>query len=159
MYTFQPPIFVDNRYIYLPSTVKAVSLFVDYRIQSNANNQITLTLSSEALSTTLRSACSPSNTSSSISNAEVVMKWVPESESSTNTFSWCYVRLAKKNDQAVLSFEITGSSRNGRRIRVTQDVRIEVMKLQDVERLAEPMCPEPDVRVASMHTCTDMAAN
>ena len=56
------------------------------------------------------------------------------------------IRLAKKNDQAVLSFEITGSSRNGRRIRVVQDVRIEVMRPQDVERLAEPMCPEPDVR-------------
>jgi HUS1 checkpoint protein len=54
-------------------------------------------------------------------------------------------RLAKKNDQAVLSFEITGASRNGRHIRVTQDVRIEVLKPQDVERLAEPLCPEPDV--------------
>lgn len=60
------------------------------------------------------------------------------------------IRLAKKNDQAVLSFEISGSSRNGRRIRVVQDVRIEVLKPQDVERLAEPMCPEPDVRLVSL---------
>ena len=58
------------------SQVKIPSLFVDYRIQSNANNQITLTLSSEALLTTLRSACSQSSGSSTISNAEVVMKWV-----------------------------------------------------------------------------------
>lgn len=65
----------------------------------------------------------------------------PGSELTQATF-----RLAKKNDQAVLSFEISGSSRNGRRIRVVQDVRIEVMKPQDVDRLAEPMCPEPDVR-------------
>ena len=56
------------------------------------------------------------------------------------------IRLAKKNDQAVLSFEISGSSRSGRHIRVVQDVRIEVMKPQDVDRLAEPMCPEPDAR-------------
>ena len=60
--------------------------------------------------------------------------------------TWSANRLAKKNDQAVLSFDISGSSRNGRPIRVVQDVRIEVMKPQDVDRLAEPMCPEPDVR-------------
>lgn len=55
-------------------------------------------------------------------------------------------RLAKKNDQAVLTFEILGATRGNRRVRVTQDIRIEVMKLQDVERLQEPLCPEPDVR-------------
>ena len=33
----------------------------------------------------------------------------------------------------------------GRRLRLTQDVRIEVMRPADVERLQEPMCPEPDV--------------
>ena len=30
----------------------------------------------------------------------------------------------------------------GRRLRLTQDVRIEVMRPADVERLQEPMCPE-----------------
>ncbi|KAI0926322.1 hypothetical protein AcW1_008532 [Taiwanofungus camphoratus] len=116
------------------SQIKVPSLFTDYRIQSNANNEITLTLSSEALVAALRSALSPSGTGSSsmssfASDAEVVMK------------------LAKKNDQAVLSFEISGTTRMNRRVRVAHDVRIEVMRPQDVRRLREPMCPEPDVHI------------
>ena len=55
-------------------------------------------------------------------------------------------RLAKKNDQAVLSFELHALTRMGSRQLVKQDVRIEVMKPQDVEGLKEPLCPEPDVR-------------
>lgn len=56
------------------------------------------------------------------------------------------MKLAKKNDQAVLSFDISGSMSSGRMVRVGHDVRIEVMKPGDVKRLTEPMCPEPDVR-------------
>lgn len=56
------------------------------------------------------------------------------------------MKLAKKNDQAVLSFDISGSMSSGRMVRVGHDVRIEVMKPGDVQRLTEPMCPEPDVR-------------
>jgi HUS1 checkpoint protein len=54
------------------------------------------------------------------------------------------MKLAKKNDQAVLSFEIRGTSRHGKRMKVTQDVKIEVMK-PDTLKLNEPLCPEPDV--------------
>ncbi len=56
------------------------------------------------------------------------------------------MKLAKKNDQAVMSFEITGTTRVGRRVKVTHDVKIEVMRPSDVDKLSEPMCPEPDVR-------------
>ena len=56
-----------------------------------------------------------------------------------------WARLAKKNDQAVLSFEMKANSRTGARIQVTHDVRIEVMKLADVDILTEPFCPEPEV--------------
>jgi len=56
------------------------------------------------------------------------------------------MKLAKKNDQAVLSFDICGSMASGRMVRVGHDVRIEVMKPSDVKKLTEPMCPEPDVR-------------
>ena len=56
------------------------------------------------------------------------------------------MKLAKKNDQAVLSFDISGSMSSGRMVRVGHDVRIEVMKPSDVNKLTEPMCPEPDVR-------------
>src|ERR1700733_4446635 len=112
--------------------IKIDSIFTSYRIQSNAANVITVALSSEALLAALKSASSSSSSSGS-STDEVVVK------------------LAKKNDQAVLSFEISGTSRLGKGVRVSHDVKIEVMKPSDVERLNEPLCPEPDVSV--MGTC------
>ena len=111
--------------------IKVDSLFTSYRIQSNASNEITMSLSAEALLAALRSASSSASSSSSYETEEVVMK------------------LAKKNDQAALSFEITGKTRTGRRVRVAHDVKIEVMKPSDVARLTEPMCPEPDVSLLS----------
>ena len=54
------------------------------------------------------------------------------------------MKLAKKNDQAVLSFEIKARSGNGRSAKITQDVRIDVKKASVFN---EPMCPEPDVRI------------
>ncbi|KAJ7107078.1 checkpoint protein Hus1/Mec3 [Mycena epipterygia] len=110
------------------SQIKVDSLFTSYRIQSNASNVITMALSSEALLATLKSASSSSG-ASSYEAEEIVMK------------------LAKKNDQAVLSFEISGMTRQGRKVRVAHDVKIEVMKPADVANLKEPMCPEPDVHI------------
>lgn len=55
------------------------------------------------------------------------------------------MKLAKKNDQAVLSFEMVGISRSGRKVRVAHDVRIDVMRPSEVDKLREPLCPEPDV--------------
>ena len=63
------------------------------------------------------------------------------------------MKLAKKNDQAVLSFEMFGVSRSGRKVRVAHDVRIDVMRPTEVEKLHEPLCPEPDVRAYSFHFC------
>ncbi|EDR03995.1 uncharacterized protein LACBIDRAFT_252775 [Laccaria bicolor S238N-H82] len=110
------------------SQIKLDSIFTNYRIQSNANNEITMVLPSEALLAALKSA-SASSPTSSFETEEVVM------------------RLAKKNDQALLSFEISGLTRVGRKVRVAHDVKIEVMKPADVEKLSEPMCPEPDVHI------------
>lgn len=112
--------------------IKVDSIFTSYRIQSNANNEITVSLSSEALLATLKSASS--SASSSYETDEVVMK------------------LAKKNDQAVLSFEINGLTRLGKKVRVAHDVKIEVMKPGDVARLSEPLCPEPDVSYSPSYT-------
>ena len=56
------------------------------------------------------------------------------------------MKLAKKNNIPVLSFEIFGTTHMGRRVKVAHDVRIEVMKSADVALLTEPRCPEPDVR-------------
>ena len=103
-------------------------MFTDYRIQSNSNNEITVLISPEALLLALRSAWNPASLDST---PETVMK------------------LAKKNDHAVLSFDICGSMSSGRMVRVGHDVRIEVMKPSDVKKLTEPMCPEPDVRYSN----------
>jgi HUS1 checkpoint protein len=55
------------------------------------------------------------------------------------------MKLAKKNNQAVLSFEISGTTTSGGKFMVGHDVRIDVLRPNDVKKLAEPMCPEPDV--------------
>jgi len=57
------------------------------------------------------------------------------------------MKLAKKNDQALLSFEISGQTRVGHRMRVAHDVKIEVMRPADVAKLKEPLCPEPDLHI------------
>jgi HUS1 checkpoint protein len=116
------------------------ALFTDYRILSHSNNEITLTLPTDALSTALRSA-SAEHTGAN----EVVMK------------------LAKKNNLPVLSFEIFGTTHMGRKVKVAHDVRIEVMKPADVALLTEPRCPEPDVlffyRVPSKGNCSNVVLN
>lgn len=56
------------------------------------------------------------------------------------------MKLAKKNNVPVLSFEIFGTTHMGRQVKVAHDVRIEVMKPADTAMLTEPRCPEPDVR-------------
>ena len=55
------------------------------------------------------------------------------------------MKLAKKTDHALLTFEIHGQTRIGNKMRVAHDVKIQVMKPADVAKLLEPMCPEPDV--------------
>jgi len=105
------------------------ALFTDYRILSHSNNEITLNLPTDALSTALRSA-SAEHTGAN----EVVMK------------------LAKKNNLPVLSFEIFGTTHMGRKVKVAHDVRIEVMKPADVALLTEPRCPEPDVSFIERRT-------
>ncbi|KAG2031274.1 checkpoint protein Hus1/Mec3 [Suillus americanus] len=57
------------------------------------------------------------------------------------------MKLAKKNEQAVLSFEMYGMSRSGRKVRVTHDVRIDVMRPAESDKLHEPRCPDPEVHV------------
>ena len=53
----------------------------------------------------------------------------------------------------MLSFEISGLTRVGRKVRVAHDIKIEVLKAADVEKLLEPMCPEPDVSFSSHRYC------
>ena len=113
--------------------IKLDPIFTNYRIQSNANNEITMALFSEVLRAAFKSASSSSPTSS-FETEEVVM------------------RLAKKNDQALLSFEISGLTRVGRKVRVAHDVKVEVMKPAVIEKLSESTCPEPDVSFFSQRS-------
>ncbi|KAF9477730.1 cell cycle checkpoint [Pholiota conissans] len=107
------------------SQIKVNSLFNDYRIQSNANNEITMAMSSEALLAALKSPSS----NTSLDGEEVIMK------------------LAKKNEHALLSFEISGMSRVGHGMRIVHDVKINVLKPVDVAKLTEPLCPTPDLHI------------
>ncbi|CAE6437195.1 unnamed protein product [Rhizoctonia solani] len=102
------------------SKIPVDSMFSDYRIQSNANNMISLEVSTEPLSQALRSA----------SAAQDVI-----------------VKLAKKNDQPVFSFEAQTESRQGKKMLVTHDVRITVMKATEIEQVKEPLCPPPDLHI------------
>ncbi|QRW18410.1 Hus1, required for S-M and DNA damage checkpoints-like protein [Rhizoctonia solani] len=102
------------------SKIPVDSMFSDYRIQSNANNMISLEVSTEPLSQALRSA----------SAAHDVI-----------------VKLAKKNDQPVFSFEAETESRQGKKMMVTHDVRITVMKAVEIEQVKEPLCPPPDLHI------------
>ncbi|CAE6443759.1 hypothetical protein ACGC1H_002510 [Rhizoctonia solani] len=102
------------------SKIPVDSMFSDYRIQSNANNMISLEVSTEPLSQALRSA----------SAAQDVI-----------------VKLAKKNDQPVFSFEAQTESRQGKKMLVTHDVRITVMKAVEIEQVKEPLCPPPDLHI------------
>lgn len=55
------------------------------------------------------------------------------------------MKLAKKNDRAVLKFDIIGTTSVGRRVKVSHDVLVDVMKPHEVAKYSEPLCPEPDV--------------
>lgn len=86
-----------------------------------------MAISSEALLAALRSASASSTSSTAYQAEDIIMK------------------LAKKNDRAVLKFEIIGTTSVGRRVKVSHDVLVDVMKPHEVAKLAEPLCPEPDV--------------
>ncbi|KAH9917269.1 Hus1-like protein-domain-containing protein [Fomitopsis serialis] len=87
------------------SQIKVTSLFTDYRIQSNANNEIYLSLSTEAMTAALRSAAAPSGQQAALAaDAEVVMKCACE-----------------EDEVAVLTFEIATTTRMGRYVRIAHD--------------------------------------
>ena len=71
------------------------------------------------------------------------------------------MKLAKKHGHAVLAFEIAlalggggggglSAFASGRRAQLAHDVLIDVLRPADMEKLKEPLCPEPDVRLLSV---------
>ncbi|BGO95559.1 hypothetical protein NBRC10512_007817 [Rhodotorula toruloides] len=98
------------------------------RVESNNNNEIYLQLSLDHLAKALRSASGATQVTA---------------------------KLAKrggnqgKGDGAypVLSLVIESSSRLGKRLEITQDVAVKVLKTDDLKELKEPLCPQPEVIV------------
>ncbi|PCH42690.1 cell cycle checkpoint [Wolfiporia cocos MD-104 SS10] len=112
---------VNEGGIQMWSQIRVPSMFIDYRIQSNANNVILLTVSSEALVAAMRSAATPSS-------------------SGPGT-------LTKKGEKPTINFDISISTRGGRRVRIAHDVPIDITRTQEIEKLKEPLCPEPEVHI------------
>lgn len=102
-------------------------------------------LSAEALVAVLKSAAA------SADSARLAAATDPNVNSVVDESDEIIMKLAKKDGQAVLAFEISGTTRLGKKVRVGHDVKVEVMKAGDVEKLAEPMCPEPDVRLSRLN--------
>ncbi|KIO28397.1 hypothetical protein M407DRAFT_71850 [Tulasnella calospora MUT 4182] len=105
-------------------------------IQSNSNNEITCEVQTEPLLQALRSA----------------------SASPDITF-----KLAKRGDVAVFCFDIQVQSRQGKRMEITHDVRVRILRPSEVQALKEPLCPEPDVNIilpplAKMRTVVERMA-
>ncbi|KAG8944375.1 hypothetical protein FRC04_001955 [Tulasnella sp. 424] len=105
-------------------------------IQSNSNNEITCEVQTEPLLQALRSA----------------------SASPDITF-----KLAKRGDVAVFCFDIQVQSRQGKRMEITHDVRVRILRPSEVSALKEPLCPEPDVNIilpplAKMRTVVERMA-
>lgn len=64
--------------------IKVSSLFTDYRIQSNSNNEITISMSSEALLAALRSAAASSTAQNSSTSFTTDTQVTMKSVTSTN---------------------------------------------------------------------------
>lgn len=98
-----------------------------------------MSITADALLNALKSSSSPTISSSSTYETEELV-----------------VKLAKKNDHAVLSFEMIGLTRVGKKVKIEHDVKVEVMKASDVARLKEPMCPEPNVSADDLRKVLDI---
>ena len=138
--------------------IKVSSIFTDYRIQSNSNNEITVTVFSEALLAVLRSAAGPSsakdaNNPLSTNDSQIIMKYTPQALSSHAFMLIEVSRLAKNQDRkSVLNFVITRATSSKGVMEVTQQLVIDVLRHAEVERLREPTCPEPDVSLHLLPT-------
>lgn len=119
------------------SKIKVESLFTNYRIQSMADSHITMELSTDALLGALRSAASSASSSGGSSRVN----------SDSTTTDQVIIKLAKKNNQAVLAVEIHGTTRVGKPMLVAHDVKIELMSPYDAARLNEPLCPDPNIHI------------
>ncbi|KAJ9101235.1 hypothetical protein QFC21_003454 [Naganishia friedmannii] len=111
------------------------TLFEQYRIESRQANEIHLELSIDSLTKALRSAEAAVESSSAARGGA----WGDAGEGEDGAGmggSGVVMKLAKKNDRAVLVFEI--------RAFVNHDVGVTVLAPIKVKELREPCCPTPD---------------
>ncbi|KAG8931033.1 hypothetical protein FRC02_003307 [Tulasnella sp. 418] len=57
------------------------------------------------------------------------------------------IKLAKRSNTAVLCFQMEAETRQGKRLEITHDLRIKLLRVQESNELKEPMCPPPDIHI------------
>ncbi|KAJ3342719.1 hypothetical protein HDU93_001291 [Gonapodya sp. JEL0774] len=57
------------------------------------------------------------------------------------------LRLTKRDNNAVLSFQVSAMSRTQKSVLITQDVPVRVLGKQQTDAVVEPMVPDPQVHI------------
>ncbi|AGV14263.1 HUS1 checkpoint protein, variant [Cryptococcus neoformans var. grubii H99] len=118
------------------SQVKVSTLFEDYRIESNSNNEIWVEVNLDSLVKVLRSADNSvgginenMRNSAALSQAEVTLK------------------LNKKQNQPIWAFDIKGYTASRKSMIITHEINVKILSSRRQEDLKEPLCPRPDIHV------------
>ncbi|KAJ9111846.1 hypothetical protein QFC20_002433 [Naganishia adeliensis] len=122
------------------SQIKVSTLFDQYRIESRQNNEIHLDLNIESFAKALRSAEAALESSGSARG----FGW-GDNDAEAEGGTGVIMKLAKKNDKAVLVFEIKAYTNAGHPLQVNHDVGVFVLAPAKVKELREPCCPTPDL--------------
>ncbi|GAA5941596.1 hypothetical protein JCM3775_005121 [Rhodotorula graminis] len=107
------------------------------RLESNHQNEVYLEVSTDLLAKALKSASGAT---------DVVIKLAKKGGSGPGGTG--------EGSYPVLSLVVRSSSRLGKRLEITQDVAVKVMKAAEMDQLKEPLCPTPQVALylPSLHT-------
>ncbi|KXS19231.1 Hus1-like protein, partial [Gonapodya prolifera JEL478] len=106
--------------IQLWAHIEADKVFEDFRIESQNNNEIWLELSPELLARSLKSTAHADGTN---------------------------LRLTKRDEKAVLSFQVSAVSRTHKHVQITQDLPVRVLTKAQADVIQEPMVPDPQVHI------------
>ncbi|KZP00489.1 cell cycle checkpoint [Calocera viscosa TUFC12733] len=110
------------------SKINQEDLFSDYRVQSNAADTICAEIATDALVQVLRDLAS----SGKVETRETVMK------------------LAKKGTDAVFTFETRDHDQTwAKGLTVSHSVRVQMIRPVEMEKVKEPLCPDPDVHIVT----------
>ncbi|KZT51986.1 cell cycle checkpoint [Calocera cornea HHB12733] len=110
------------------SKIKEDNFFLDYRVQSNAANTICAEIVTDALVQVLRDLA----TTGKVETRETVMK------------------LAKQKQDAVFTFETRDHDSNwAKGLSVAHHVKVTIVRPAEMEKVREPLCPDPDVHIVT----------